>query len=360
MVHIARLFYEDELTKLDIARRERMESRKVAAILREARMQGIVRILINAKETEHTGLATKIKNRFGLREVFIVPAAPESMQPANRYDDFLQRAAPVGAELLDRLVDGHQKAHPKQRYRIGLTGGETLLEFVLACPDRMRMNVHFYATAIVPHREIKEMSASHVDPSTNCTIAWARSGRFPGFCHYTTMTPYEITGTAREALDSIRQHLKSLEADNSKIRAAISAMQTLDAVFVGLGTFTVPRSADQAFKDRLTMLAALDPEITLNHLKTEHFVGDISYCPIKADGTSDPDWQFFFTAGYGTAHQGVDFYRHMTEQKRPVVAIAGPYKLDPILAALRGKLVNHLITDEITAAAIAKARVRTR
>jgi DNA-binding transcriptional regulator LsrR (DeoR family) len=35
----------------------------------------------------------------------------------------------------------------------------------------------------------------------------------------------------------------------------------------------------------------------------------------------------------------------MVEQKKPGVAIAGPYKLEPIKAGLKGKLFNVWITD---------------
>jgi len=44
----------------------------------------------------------------------------------------------------------------------------------------------------------------------------------------------------------------------------------------------------------------------------------------------------------------------MVEQNKPVVAIAGPYKLEPIKAALKGKLFNVWITDQHTAEEILK------
>ena len=52
--------------------------------------------------------------------------------------------------------------------------------------------------------------------------------------------------------------------------------------------------------------------------------------------------------------RGLGFYKTMTQVAKPVIAIAGPYKLAALRAALKGKLFNVLVTDEHTARELAQ------
>ncbi|WP_263377093.1 sugar-binding domain-containing protein [Granulicella aggregans] len=46
---------------------------------------------------------------------------------------------------------------------------------------------------------------------------------------------------------------------------------------------------------------------------------------------------------------GLEFYRNMVKQDKRVIVVAGTYKANAVLAALKGKLFNVWVTDDRTA-----------
>ena len=347
MLRVARMFYEDDKSKQDIAEKEKIDSRKVKWLLEQAKELDLVRITFRG--TTESDLEHRIIRKYPhMLRVLILPLHGP-VETTNQYGELLQRFALAAADHFDDLLKSHTSDMP---LHVGISGGETLLEFVNAVPEQTRKNLHLHATTVVPHGQLA-MSASHVDPSTNATILWAKSGRLPGHCHYTTVTPYDTKKRGMEARVFIRERLEELDR-NSKIRAVIQGMQNLDVVYAGIGTLTPPAKADPIMKNRLTIMSLLEPLVTMKDLIKEKAVGDVSYCLIDADGNTSDDWRFFPRVGDYSEFKGEEFYRKMVEKKKAVIAMAGPYKLQPIKAALRGKLINTLITDEETARQLAE------
>ena len=54
--------------------------------------------------------------------------------------------------------------------------------------------------------------------------------------------------------------------------------------------------------------------ITPEVLAEEGAVGSISYCWFDKRGQGKPDWNFFLTAGDGSEHSGVEFYRTLSHR----------------------------------------------
>jgi hypothetical protein len=84
-------------------------------------------------------------------------------------------------------------------------------------------------------------------------------------------------------------------------------------------------------------------------LMDEGAVGDIAYNIFDANGKGHHDWSFFLTVGDHSAHHGVEFYRNLVRQKRPVIVMAGTRKESVLRHALEAKPLNVLITDAVTA-----------
>jgi DNA-binding transcriptional regulator LsrR (DeoR family) len=349
MRQVARMYYLEGLTRQKISEQLGLDPRKTSWLLDMAYKLGVVRIDIRG-ETDQEELAARLQKKFDLKRVFIAPPGPEikTAQDAPLYTPLLRNLAVLAADYFDGIVSRQEQDNPGQPFRIGISGGTSLYQFVKAVPEKLRPNVHVHATSVVAHGQL-ETSGSHVDPSTNCTNLWTKAGGLPGQCHYTTMTPFDTDARGLpEGRKFIKKELKRLTG-NRKIEAVLTAAQEIDVAFTGLGTLTPPPGADAILMNQLTMMSLLQPIITLKDLATEKAVGELSYCLFDENGDSNDHWRFFPMVGDFSEYKGVDFYRHMCEQRKTVVAIAGPYKLDPIKAALKGKLINVLITDEHTA-----------
>lgn len=100
LVKAARLYYEQELTQSDIGQRLRLSRQKVQRLLSQARAEGIVQINVNPIMGTFTDLETALAERFELQEAIIVETTA--------YDDQLVVAREVGAgaaEYLLRIVE---------------------------------------------------------------------------------------------------------------------------------------------------------------------------------------------------------------------------------------------------------------
>jgi deoxyribonucleoside regulator len=351
MRRVARMYYLEGLTRQKISEQLGLDPRRTSWLLDMALKLGVVRIDIRG-ETDDEQLTERLQRRFPhLKKAIIASPGPPitTAEDAPLYTPLLRNLAVLAADYFDELVSRQEQENPGQPFRIGISGGETLYEFVKAVPEKLRPNVHVHATSVVAHGQLETFG--HVDPSTNCTNLWTKAGGLPGQCHYTTMTPYDTDPRGLpEARKFIKRELKRLTA-NRKIEAVLREAQNIDVAFAGLGTLTPPPGADALLMNRLTMMSLLQPIITMEDLSQQKPkpVGDLSYCLFDENGDSRDDWRFFPMAGDFSEYKGVDFYRHMVEQRKTVIAIVGPYKLAPIKAALKGKLLNVLIIDEHSA-----------
>ncbi len=334
MLEVARLFYIDDLTKLEIAKRLQMDTRKVAALLKHARETGVVKISLHG--TAETDLEQRLRAKYPhLQRVLIVPGPKIT---AEKYPEFLrQQLAVAAANYFDELVQNHPRG---RAFHVGISGGETLLEFANAVPDRLRENVFIHGTSLIGHGRFQK-GATHIIPGVCAAVLWSRCGRVPGTFEYATVPPLPFD----------LEQMAKVKA----IRDVIRDIGEVEAVFAGIGMVRPPKEAP-ALKDKLTMTALLQPIITPDELIRQGAVADFSYCLVDAQGRSRENWRYFLTAGYGSAHPDIEFYKQMVEQKKKVIVMAGPFKIPALMAALRGQLFSVLITDEDSARQLAEAR----
>jgi DNA-binding transcriptional regulator LsrR (DeoR family) len=96
-------------------------------------------------------------------------------------------------------------------------------------------------------------------------------------------------------------------------------------------------------------LAPRPPQYLLENLRLsagalvkEGAVGDINYSFFDGEGRTTPDWNVFPSLGAEQA-------KAMVKEGKKVVVAVGKYKLTALRAALKGRLFNVLITDEMAA-----------
>lgn len=362
MLEAAKLFARHEEYRT-IAERLKMNRRDVPWLLehsvswligQQKRLETLQKV-----DTVQNRLEQRVITRFPhLRRVQVVPSG--KIRTDAQYAALVHEWGRLGAEYLDRLAE--DAASIEQDLKVGVSGGETILEVVSQLPERDRPTTVFHALELIGHGEQKRSSFFHVGAEANVTIAWSRSGRLVKGCQYATVPPYRLELrelTPEERRREIAFQLKSLW-ETDEIKNAIIQLNDVDVVFVGLGVVDTGSAFSHfnSFKiDRFTMTGLLKPfGIEARELASEGAVGDIGCCLFNAEGTGEPKegskerWRYFLTAGHDNPeYQGVEFYRNLVLAKRPVVVIAGVYKEPAIRAALKGELFNHWITDDETA-----------
>lgn len=324
-------------------------------------------------ETSGDRLEEQLRARFPhLQKVHVVSAG--KVKTDAQYAALTRQWGVAAAEYFDRLVEDAEQVGT--HLHVGISGGETILEIMSQLPERDRPHVHFHALALIGRGLLH--NSSHVGPETNATIAWARSGRMPGHCHYATVSPYypddlkEKNMTPGQRRREIAVQLRDL-ASNKAIKKYIMGLDPIapHIVFAGLGIVnssgTSPGYSNSQV-DRLTITGLLKPlGITAAELAAEGAIGDLCYCLFNAEAEGQPKnaqgkklpmeyWRFFVTAGhYNPEEQGLEFYRKMVanqDNNQTVIVIAGTHKEAVIRAGLQGKLFNVWFTDEETARSI--------
>jgi DNA-binding transcriptional regulator LsrR (DeoR family) len=117
LVKIARLYYEQDLTQMEIAKRLRLSRPKVQRLLQRSRDEGIVQVIIRPVMSGFDDLESKLEKKFGLQEAVVVETTA--------YDDQSTIAREVGtaaAEYLMRVVQSND--------RIVISWGGSLLRMV--------------------------------------------------------------------------------------------------------------------------------------------------------------------------------------------------------------------------------------
>lgn len=338
LIDVARSFYIGDEDKKDIAERLNIDPRKITPLLKEAKRTGLIRIDIHEPPSKQTRqLESELLARFrSLRMVRVIPC--RKIGTATDYLGVTRRMAFEAAAFFDDIVDEGKELH------VGMSGGETWLEFVNAVPDRPRRRVYIYATTLIG-RGYLTMSASHVDALVNATILWAKGGREPGHNRYATVPPYDSVGTRV----GIKRELQSM-ADRKPIRSVIEEMNKINLAFVGIGVVNPPEATEQ-HNARLTMLSLLQPfGPSPDTLALEGAVGEMAGSLFDKNGIIQKDWQFFLSAGhYHPKGGGIEFYKRMVKARKRVVVIGGFQKEIAILAALKAEAFNYWFTDEIAA-----------
>jgi DNA-binding transcriptional regulator LsrR (DeoR family) len=342
---VAKMAFEEGLTNEQIAGRLAEEgtfknpnTKKVAQLLEEAGRWLLVRedwLSVLERDTENWELADQLVKAYPcLKDAMVIRLRPAGSD--GRWSP-LRKPTPE-SEAAEYLDDFAHTAHDHgETVRIALSGGETVLKVVSNLfPDR-RSNVHFYSAALIGRGRM--LSASHVGPETNATIAWLRSGSLPGHLHYGTIAPPEIE--IPQKADKKTRHRAACEGILneteffSKLKSVRSVLQDLEEIDVLVTSF--------GLQPDLLKAHGVSPELL------EGVTSDLNYCAFDAAGNPCKGMTFYLTPGYPN---GLEFYRGMVEKQRRVVVVAGLPEQAAIRAALAGKLFNVLITDEEAAAAL--------
>jgi DNA-binding transcriptional regulator LsrR (DeoR family) len=347
LLHVARLSFDKGLTNEQIAARlatdgtfKNPNTKKVAQLLEEAGRWLLAReglLALIERDVENAELEQRLLKAYPcLIDTMVFRLRPPESE--GRWSPLIKPTPwSVAAEYIDDFAN---TAHDHgETVSVALSGGETVLGVVTSLSPERRANMHFHASAMIGRGRM--LSSSHVGPETNATIAWLRSGGIAGHLHYGTIAPPDVLITPKA--DGKTRHAEACRSIVAETEH-LASLKPVSSVLHDMEDATVLVTSFGLLPDLLKAYG-VSPEA----LAQEGMVSDLNYCVFDAEGKPCKNTAFFLTPGYPA---GVEFCRQMVREKRRVVVVASIQDVGAFRAAMRGKLLNVLITDEETATAL--------
>ncbi len=307
LVKVSRFYYEDGLNQDAITARLGLSRSKVSRLMAQARDSGIVQINVVAPQDLFLDAESQLEERFGLKEALVVEAQPGDSQ------DLVSRS--IGSAAAGYLV---RAIGP--RSTIGMCWGSTL---------------RYMAASVMPQRYPNAQVVQIIgglgqpDAEVHATELCRGVSRSLG-CRLTLLPVPGIVADQRT-----REALLS----DVHVQRAIGALDELDIAFVGIGAPT---------PDSVTMRdGSIISRSELDGLLRKGAVGDIALRYYGTDGqciASDIDDRII----------GISL-EQLGKVPKVVGVSGGPNKVSAIRAALRGELIDVLITDSVTAEKLLEA-----
>ncbi|MGW8949530.1 sugar-binding transcriptional regulator [Streptomyces sp. NPDC055709] len=304
MTRVARMYYTEGVRQPQIADRLGLSQARVSRLLKRAEEQGIVRITVTAPQGTHPGLEGALQERYGIRLALVVDV-PE---------DDEQRILPeLGAAAAYYL-----EATLRSRDVIGISSWSASL---LAVVDHLR------AVPGLTGVRVLQVLGGVGDPAaaehaTRLTDRMARA--LQG-------TPVHLPspGVAGSAASAAALR------EDPFVAAGMALFDEITVALVGIGSLEPSRV--------LASSGNVFSAAELEELRAAGAVGDVCLHFFDADGRPTD-------TGAGTAQRVVGIAPEQLRAVPRCVAVAGGRrKTEAVRAALRGGLVNVLITDRFTA-----------
>ncbi len=305
LIRIARKYYLEGLSQQEIAQEMNISRASISNYLKRCREEGIVEIRIEENnDTLAQGLSERLKKTFGLQSVVVVPRRDSAALT-------LQEAGKAAAKLLDQVLHNG--------IRIGLSWGSTLFHVVDALPAHP-----------VTKGEVVQLTGS---------LGMANPA-FDGI-ELTQKLAGKINAEYRLLPSPVlvkKSELKSLLIAEPPIALTLSRMEALEFALVGISS-DKPESSSMVREGFIKSDEA-------DRIRSEGGIGHICGLHYNAGGQFLPIPENNLVVGIsGPQLKAVPH----------VLGVAcGIDKAEAILGALRGKLLNSLVTDEEAALKIAE------
>jgi DNA-binding transcriptional regulator LsrR (DeoR family) len=297
---VSTLYYLRDQTQQEIAERIGLSRPAVSRLLRDAQAQGIVQITVSPPHGLYIDVETRLEERFALDVARVVATDPGTTPEQRR-----RQIGAAAAAFLARTVSPGNT--------IGLAWGTTLSAMVQAMTPLATENVHVVQTLGGIGPPAAEAYAAEI-VRRMAQLMNATPVLFP--------TPGVVaTAEVRDVL-----------LDDPHVRAALQHFDSLDAVYVGIGSI----STNPVLNDGHSL-----PFGTHEALVAAGAVGDIALRFFDAEGAPVHTQLEDLILGISTAQ--------LHKVPRVVAVAGGPEKVDAIFAALKSKIVDILITDQDTA-----------
>ncbi len=302
---VARLFFDRQLSKVEIASRLGISRFRVARLIDGALAGGLVRIEYRDVPPEDLGLARSVEDRFGI-DLCAVAAGSVG-------EGATQNTARLAASVLDGLI-GPGEA-------IGIAWGSTLAAVVRAIPARTDPSIDVVQLAggtnqLDREREPGELSRLLADRL--------------GATHHALFAPAFVESRA----------LRRALLRHPDVADAADRFGAISLAIVGIGA--MPSGTSQT-SSSLLRSGVLDPQ-TITRLVGLGAVGDLVVHPFDAAGQ-------FVAADLADRAMAIGV-AELRRAHRVVAVAAGLEKATAIRGALASGVVRILVTDAPTARAV--------
>lgn len=304
LIKICKLYYFDSWTQEKIATKFGISRPLISKALQRAREEGIVEIVIHDDDFEMLDLEQRLEKEFGLNEAIIVPTRDLT-------DDMVY-------SILGRKAAQYVSKATKSAKRIGVSWGMTLYHLVKEYAFENREDVK-----VIPL--VGGMGTNKIEIHSN-QIAYELSKKLNGKCESLYSPAIVETEELRDMLTVV-----------PNIASVLEEGKQCDVALVGIGNPYAHSTMEEiGYINRSE----------LEQLKDAQVVGDINSCFIEADGRIS-------SHSINRRVIGIDL-EHLKKIKNVIGIAYGMYKVDSILATLRGGYLDVLITDDSTALQIIK------
>lgn len=303
LARVAELYYETQLSQSEIAARLGYSRSMISRLLTEARERGVVEVRINHPVQRRLDLESELKSAFHLAHVRVLA------HNSTNYADILHRMGIVAAGLIDELVTDDMV--------IGVSWGVTLAEMVSSLRPAPKRGVKVLQL-------IGSLGASHHE-NDGPEIARRMARAFAG--EYETLpAPLVVESPQAQAALLSDRHIRQNMLLARKAELLILGMGSVDSEYSSL------------------LLEGFITKSQMNQMVKRGAVGDI--CGLHIDGRGKMVESELIHRTIGIDIDSI--------KKAPVrLGVAGgPAKAAIVNAALRGKIINALVTDEIAASSV--------
>jgi DNA-binding transcriptional regulator LsrR (DeoR family) len=296
---VARMFFDREMTKVQIAAHLGISRFRVARLIELARQQGLVRIEFRDIPAQDRELARAIEERWAIDLCVVAAGEP-------RGEDGPPPLARLAAAVLADLIG--------PREVIGIAWGSTLAAVVAELPTRTSPEVHVVQLA---------GSSGRVERIRNPgELARILADRLGGTYHALFAPAFVESAALRDAL--LRE---------PEIRATVGLFDRVGLAIVGVGAFAEGRHSSSSL-----VHARVLTDADLERLLGEGAVGDLILYPFDANGR--------FVADQLTDRAVAVTTEQLARIPRVVAIAGGEGKARAIAGALSTGIVRILVTDE--------------
>lgn len=305
--HVARLFFDRQMSKVEIAQHLGISRFRVARLIDGALADGLVRIEYRDIPARDRDLATALEERFGLDLCAVADVGD---------GDALGPVARLAGAVLDGLIGPAEV--------IGIAWGSTVAAVVREIPVRMGTTIEVVQLAGSSSRIGRDRDAGQ--------LARALADRLGAIDHPIYAPAFVATPELRAAL-----------AEDPEVADAMDRFDTLTMAIVGIGA--LPRG-DQPGSSSLIRSGALD-EAEVARLAALGAVGDLVVHPFDATGR-------FVAPDLAARAVAIDV-EALRRVSRVIAVAVGAAKAEAVRGALATGLVRILVTDRATAQAVVEA-----
>lgn len=305
LVKVSKMYYKENLSQLDISKKLLISRPDISRLLTLAKKRGIVNIYISEPSKDYSNIEFALEKKYGIKEVIIV--SNESNVLGTK-----QNIGAAAAFYLDRVI--------KDNLKIGVSWGTTIQEMVRYLnPTRYPKNIEVYQlTGGISGTEV-DMQAGELTRKISKTY---------GGKQYIMYAPAFVKDEKTKS---------AILSGDPDLLNTLNMARKCNINFVGIGP--VRNSTNLLYKSFFTK-ADIEKLVKLGA------VGDVCGRFFDKDGKTCYEQIDKRTIGVSLDD---------LKKAKYVVGIGGGYeKIEAINGALKGGIINVLITDEQTSKSLIK------